>query len=694
MLNVEIYIEGQRLDLFKDETISLVDSIQNSREPDKAFTGFTKQFSVPASKNNNRIFKHYYNADVVSTFDGRTYISAEIYLNSLQFKTGQIKLDSIKMQDGKASSYSITFFDYMVNLSQLIGSTKLSGLSYLQNYDHDYNITNVKNGFEAGLTITSGSASRRTSGGEANIVYPFISHTKQYAYQSAGTPELFDFDVFAATGIKTGLQYTQLNPAIRFVDIIDAIEDQFGITFADAGFLDTSVTEYKIIQGMYLWLHPDKGGVIGADKENVFLPIDSFTLSSGVDVTEGGKYIYQPNFFGDETISSDANITLSYTISVTSGSGLYDVTIKNGYTNNILYEKTNNSSASSLVFSVIIPKATGDAVVYPQLLMECAPTINSFNVSLTATRNLIPGSSSEQGTYAASSSTVSYISILANMPDMTVMDFLKGMFTMFNLTIEYNASSDEYEIYTLDQFYSSGTDRDITKYIDITDGEVRPPAPYDKLSFKFEEAKTYLMDRRYAIVGERYGDDSYDLTGTFNGSEYEIKVPFEKILFERITDLSLGILTNNLWAWCVDKSENPASTKPIAFYCDPDTTIPGYVTWDGSTATTSYLLCSNTIKYLGTSDYTALGFKNEIGENTLVTQDESLFSTYWSSYIEGVYDYRSRLIKIDAQLPVSFILNYKLNDTIIYNGKEYFINEIEINLNTGEAEIELINKWL
>lgn len=687
MLNVEIYIEGQRLDLFKDETISLVDSIQNAREPDKAFTGFTKQFSVPASKNNNRVFKHYYNADVVSTFDGRTYTSAEIYLNSLEFKTGQIKLDSVKMQDGKASSYSITFFDYMVNLNQTIGSTKLSNLSDLEGYSHDYNLTNVKLGFETGFRVSSGFVFPSTSVFPANIVYPFISHTKQYAYDSSGSPAMFDFGAFADAGVKTGLQYTQLNPAIRFVDILSAIQNQFGITFTSDGFLTS-----KELIGMYLWLHTDKGGVVNADSNSTYLPMESFTLSSGTEVTQSGKYIYQPNFFGDETISADANITLSYVVTVT-GSGLYDVTIKNGYTGNVLFQQDNNSGNKT--FATVIYKATGDAIVYPQLTIDCAPTITAFSVQLTATRNLIPGSSSEQGIYNASSSTVSYVSILANMPDMTVKDFLKGMFLFFNLTIEYNSSTDEYEINPLDTFYSNGGIRDITRYVDVTDGEVRPTAPYDKLSFKFEEAKTFLMDKRYALVGERYGDDSYDLTGTFNGSEYEIKVPFEKILFERMTNLSTSTLSNNLWAWCVDKSENATTSKPIAFYCDRETKITGAnISWDGSTSSTTYLLCSNTIKYPATSDYTALGFRNEIGENTLVTQDESLFSTYWSNYIEGVYDYKSRLIKIDAQLPVSFILNYKLNDTIIYNGKEYFINEIEINLNTGESEMELINKWL
>ena len=229
----------------------MVDSIQNSREPDKAFTGFTKQFSVPASKTNNMIFKHYYNADVVSTFDGRTYVSAEIHLNSLPFKTGQIKLDSIKMMDGKASSYAITFFDYMVNLNQLIGSAKLSNLSDLEGYSHEYNLTNVKLGFETGFRVSSGFVFPSSSTLPANIVYPFISHTKQYAYDSSGSPTMFDFNVWADTGVKTGLQYTQLNPAIRFVDILSAIESQFGITFTSDGFFDIKGTHRNVFMASY-----------------------------------------------------------------------------------------------------------------------------------------------------------------------------------------------------------------------------------------------------------------------------------------------------------------------------------------------------------------------------------------------------------------------------------------------------------
>ena len=54
----------QRIDLFKDETISLTQSIQNVKDIAKVFTDFTKTFTVPATKDTNKLFKHYYNFDI------------------------------------------------------------------------------------------------------------------------------------------------------------------------------------------------------------------------------------------------------------------------------------------------------------------------------------------------------------------------------------------------------------------------------------------------------------------------------------------------------------------------------------------------------------------------------------------------------------------------------------------------------
>ena len=74
MLDVSIYIEGQRLDLFKDESVNIKSSVKDINDISKIYTDFSKSFSVPASKGNNSIFKHYYNADITGGYDARTSI--------------------------------------------------------------------------------------------------------------------------------------------------------------------------------------------------------------------------------------------------------------------------------------------------------------------------------------------------------------------------------------------------------------------------------------------------------------------------------------------------------------------------------------------------------------------------------------------------------------------------------------------
>ena len=58
------------------------------------FTDFTRTFNVPASKNNNKIFKHFHRFNIVG-FDARKKVDAEIYMNYKPFKDGKIKLEGV-----------------------------------------------------------------------------------------------------------------------------------------------------------------------------------------------------------------------------------------------------------------------------------------------------------------------------------------------------------------------------------------------------------------------------------------------------------------------------------------------------------------------------------------------------------------------------------------------------------------------
>ena len=134
----------KRVDLFNDETISLTQSIQNVKDIAKVFTDFTKTFTLPANAEVNKLFKHYYNFDIVGGFDARLKVDALIKLNGVDFKEGKIKLEGVDLKDNKPQSYRITFFGKLVELKDLIGDDKIDELPFLNKFEINYNSATVK----------------------------------------------------------------------------------------------------------------------------------------------------------------------------------------------------------------------------------------------------------------------------------------------------------------------------------------------------------------------------------------------------------------------------------------------------------------------------------------------------------------------------------------------------------------------
>ena len=66
MIVVGLYIknlstlEFDRVELFNDEKISVTSSVQNINDISKTLSDYSQTFTVPATKNNNAIFKYWY----------------------------------------------------------------------------------------------------------------------------------------------------------------------------------------------------------------------------------------------------------------------------------------------------------------------------------------------------------------------------------------------------------------------------------------------------------------------------------------------------------------------------------------------------------------------------------------------------------------------------------------------------------
>ena len=129
MREIQLYIGTDRVELFGGDSVSITESIKNAKDISKVFTTFSKQFTVPASKINNKIFKHYYNYHITNGFDARIKQDATIEINNLPFRRGKIKLDGVDMRSNKAYAYRVTFYGSVVELKDLLGEDKLPSLT-------------------------------------------------------------------------------------------------------------------------------------------------------------------------------------------------------------------------------------------------------------------------------------------------------------------------------------------------------------------------------------------------------------------------------------------------------------------------------------------------------------------------------------------------------------------------------------
>ena len=208
--------------------IVLKDSIKQSKDVAKVFTVYTNPFTLPASKNNNIIFKRFSNNRVYEGFDPRRKYSAIIKLNGIDYKKGFIRLNKVNVIDNLPNNYVIQFFGEISSLKDILSDTKLKGLNNLSRLDFEYNHENVQLGFETGFDVEN----QGTDG------------VKHIDILTIETGTLIPSNV---TITLNGVDYTTAMPAhLNLVDARDHIMNFINLE-AGANFIATPITNNVVI---------------------------------------------------------------------------------------------------------------------------------------------------------------------------------------------------------------------------------------------------------------------------------------------------------------------------------------------------------------------------------------------------------------------------------------------------------------
>tara|TARA_R110000824_G_scaffold114462_2_gene264985 strand:+ start:1345 stop:3402 length:2058 start_codon:yes stop_codon:yes gene_type:complete len=683
MQKTQLYIQGQRVDMSENPNITITDTLKNVKNIDKVFTEFSQTFSVPASKTNNKIFKHYYNSDIVGGFDSRIRATAEIELNSIPFKKGFIKLEGVDLRDNKPHTYRITFFGGTVTLKDTLGDDKLSILNTLTNLNQTYDATNVRDALQDDPATN-------------DIIVPLITHTERLIYDST-TSDQTAGNLSFHTGHIKGVSYTELKYAIRLHSIIEAIQDKYTtLSFSNDFFVSTNEPYYNL----FMWLHRKKGDVENLNDLNTSL-INGWSVSESVSTRTKMLTSSVFNVYGYQDFYNEVKLT---TVPNSSFSNVeYKILIY--FNGNQVYSTGNITGAKSILKGdFFTDNGEGNYSAY----VESNSNITFDTIQWAGEYEEPDYQQPSFFTYTLSNfvylNTFEF-DITQQIPDIKIIDFLSGLFKMFNLVAYVKGNQTQVTVKSLDNFYanpSANSPYDISKYIDVSSNQVNSALPYREINFKHEDTKTFLAEKHTQITGQNWGESQFKSTGEngeqLDGSIYKVKTPFAQMKYERLIDVNGGAVKGVQVGYFVDDNQEPYLGKPLLFYPiirSSSTQIAFLNSPSSQTPLTTYNIPSNSVALSSATSSYNMNFNQEQNEWGALDGDNgftnSLFEAYYKSAIVSLFSPKNRLTKVTAYLPLNILTNYTLADRFIINGKTYKINSIKTNLNTGKSEIELLN---
>ena len=593
--------EFKRLDLFQDEKISVTSSLQNANDLGKIYTDYSQSFTIPASKSNNEILSHWYESAIDGGYDHRKRYDAYIEIDTHRFKNGNIQLEKASKKNGFIENYTITFYGNLTQLKDKFKDTKLNDLSNWNSSNHAYNSTQVK--------------FRILSVFETEIMYPLIGSAKKYFYKNG----IADQDITLPTA---AVKWNELFPAISMINVFSKIQTHFGITFTGSFFSLTQWTK------LYLYLKNAEKLIV----KTLAVTIKPNSISGSFTEWNSTTGLLTTNWDYSGGSPTGLYRRINVTITPTDRTIPYTIFI---YKNNILFSTLEGlSNRMYLVDQHNKSEEPNNSVYEIKVSFEAPNTYTSkiwydrfYNGSFFSRAN---------ATDSVLKSTTSSITISNYVPDITVSDFITGIIKAFNLMI-IPAGKDTYEFIPLESYYAEGKILDITEYCYSEELEIERPKLFKAITFQYEKSTNILNNAYKGLYNTEYGDLIYTNDNSNESSNYDVKLPFENVLFEK----TVG--ENFLTASIIDKDQKPYTPKPILIYRNDVQSLPVSIiltTEIGTTTVPAYNRFSNEYNSIPTdlsySHLMTMNFNNEQSPGYNVIAPQGLYYRHYKNFIENL----------------------------------------------------------
>jgi len=666
MRQVQVYIEGLKIELFEDEQINVTSSVQNINDISKVFTDFSQSFTVPASTVNNQIFQHFYQTDVDSTIDHNIRRNALIEIDLTTFRRGKIQIEKANVKNGQPENYQLTFYGEIRTLKDLFGEDKLNQLDF-NALEFAYTGTQIYNRI---IDLAT----------DYDVRYPLIASNRLWTYHH-GSEDI--------TTNAHAIRYDELFPAVKINKIFGEIENKYGVTFTGTFLTDPRFTKcflYGKNTNEYTFLTEAKDLDFSSKVSFNELYWSNISTQSATDFVDLATNTINVQNFDNDVINHKIEINI---ISKSATGTLYIDIYQDGNYYQTLQTTTTGSVGNGITFLNTSGLNTNLQFKFKASNAMNIGTVVSYTARGVYYDFVTPAVYNVESICTIQTNTIvlaGNVSINSTLPDMKVGDFFSGVLKEFNATC-VATSENTFEILPLEDWYSQGAIVDITEYTDIDSIDIERIKLYKKIAFKYQQSESFVNRNFFKISNSEYGNMEYQFA--YDGDEYVIEVPFENLLFTRSIDNS-----NNyaIFGYCLNESFNAYTPKPMLLYLygeSNDLSLHPIKFYDGITHQNidSFAQFGQDLSYQNEKYSLNFGAENSVIHEETIQQ--GLYAEYYFPYLVNLFNLKNRLVNVKTNLPISLLTNLQLNDRLIIRDKRYIINEMKSNLTTGQVDFSL-----
>lgn len=682
------------LDLYENENMYLQFQFNDLIEFSNV-GNYSREFRIPASKNNIDFFGAIFNVNYNGWFDFRKKVDASIVVNTIPITNGHIQIKQIYQSKEKLNELQIVFFGETPNIARAVGEKKLKDIVAIQNGDLDYALIH------------------------ANIPQPndntILTLCDKFNWSTFNFENTTDFN---------DLYVGQLTPAIKTRYLVEQI-------LLDAGFTYDGAIFDSITEEMYTPFIADKGLICsGGLNDNQFTLIwkDDISVSNTLIYTSVNQIVSNPPYAIDTydiLLDESSNIinngtfvaplTADYTFKFIANFKREDSQITNlGYINfgayfirpdgigynGFYYFDTLGNICSATTFNIV--DGDSEALYHMELIHTiqlnagdkiavmlqiggasgyATPVIdlnfNPFGINYVDYNN---GTYFQyEGTSVELSGTDTIVQMKNNAPDIRQIDYIKSIAKLMNLAIIPSRTLPSHlEIVPLVEYLGTGTSLDWTSKLDTSKDVVissTADMQYSKLSFTYKTDGDVLnkyFEGAKRIYGEfKVEETDFTETNDFATGELAISIDFSPTPCGHL--YGTNIITPK---FINDKGEFILPNCRLLFNAG-GVQLPVYDEVSGARINTEVRLLNHYSSVFPDVQDNDLNFGKETPAQQVVAYpDNTSYVRFWRDYLRELYDVEARILEAYFNLNITDILTFQWNDRIYVKDSWWRILEI------------------